>query len=291
MDMVIRFFASMFIWTIYLDRCNARSICKEMFFKKNQQTRHIIHNDDFSPSERIKITSPLDTNSIGTSSFDYKSSDVNIPASRAHMRRNRMCFISRPCPERYDCCRHIPRVAPPGRSSSLGTQKLHTNRNGLHMAMDIKIRIVGKKNGGEKWIDDAYSVYTKRIGPASGLKVETVWHKNDVDLIKGVEADKAKGNSVIMLDPIGVKCSSENFSSNLYKWFEKGGSRVSFVIGGAEGLPVSLRGTPPGSPLENRKYNFFSLSDLTFTHQFARVLLVEQIYRASEIKKGSGYHK
>ena len=53
------------------------------------------------------------------------------------------------------------------------------------------------------------------------------------------------------------------------------------MIGGAEGLPPSLK----------KNQELWSLSKLTFTHQWARVLLTEQIYRATEIKKGSGYHK
>ena len=60
-----------------------------------------------------------------------------------------------------------------------------------------------------------------------------------------------------------------------------------FVIGGAEGLPSELKETRSGRP----RPTLISLSAMTFTHQFARMLLIEQIYRASEIRKGSGYHK
>ncbi len=55
-------------------------------------------------------------------------------------------------------------------------------------------------------------------------------------------------------------------------------------MGGAEGLPASIKAS-------KGQYEFWSLSKLTFTHQWARVLLAEQLYRATEIKKGSGYHK
>lgn len=154
-------------------------------------------------------------------------------------------------------------------------------------AMDVKIRIVGKKksNGGDqKWLEDAYSVYEKRLKP-SGLKVETVWHKNDEDLLKNVNADASKGHAVVYLDPaIGKSCTSEKFSTHLYRWLTEGGSRLSFVIGGADGLPPELKTAASSG-------RALSLSELTFTHQFARTLLMEQIYRATEIKKGSGYHK
>jgi len=76
--------------------------------------------------------------------------------------------------------------------------------------------------------------------------------------------------------------SSEQFSEQMYKWLEEGGSRVCFVIGGAEGLPAALQGL--GLPS-------LSLGPLTLTHQFARVLLAEQIYRASQIRLGTKYHK
>jgi 23S rRNA (pseudouridine1915-N3)-methyltransferase len=151
----------------------------------------------------------------------------------------------------------------------------------LYMGMKINIRIVGRKSGSEKWIDDAYDMYDKRLRPSS-LEVETTWHKDNDALVKGVEGDKTKGHSVVLLDPLGKTRTSEELADDLYKWLDQGGSRLSLVIGGAEGLPNDLK---------QQNSNHLSLSSLTFTHQFARVLLIEQIYRASEIKKGSGYHK
>ena len=175
---------------------------------------------------------------------------------------------------------------------------LHYNYNHvsrLH-ALGVKIRIVGKpsKNSDQSWLEDAANVYQKRIRP-NGVDIDTIWHKQDSDLIKGVETDQNKGHAIIYLDPtVGKQCSSEKFSDMLYeRWFVEGGSRVSFVIGGAEGLPPSLR-QEAGSAARGQGgvlRHTLSLSDMTFTHQFARTLLMEQIYRASEIKKGSGkYH-
>jgi 23S rRNA (pseudouridine1915-N3)-methyltransferase len=152
----------------------------------------------------------------------------------------------------------------------------------MQMGMKIKIRIVGRKNGSEKWLEDSYKMYETRLRPTP-LEVETIWHKNDQDLIKGVQGDVNRNHAVVLLDPVGDRTTSEQFCENLYSWLDRGGSRVAFVIGGAEGLPAEL--------LRQEHMERMSLSALTFTHQLARTLLVEQIYRASEIRKGSGYHK
>jgi 23S rRNA (pseudouridine1915-N3)-methyltransferase len=89
-----------------------------------------------------------------------------------------------------------------------------------------------------------------------------------------------KERRLIALDPQGKTYSSELFSSLLFDEIEKGGSEVAFAIGAAEGLPKELK-----------TQQLLSLSLLTFTHQMVRLILVEQIYRAFEIRKGSGYHK
>lgn len=148
-------------------------------------------------------------------------------------------------------------------------------------AIKVTIRIVGRKNS-ERWIEEGCDMYLKRLRPAN-VDLVTEWHKSNEALLKGVQSDWDKNVPVILLDPNGKKSSSEKFSSEFYRLVEQGGSRLVYVIGGAEGLPNELR--------SNAKSKLFSLSDMTFTHQFARLLLIEQIYRASEIRKGSGYHK
>lgn len=153
------------------------------------------------------------------------------------------------------------------------------------MGLKVNIRIVGRKSGSESWLEDACEMYLTRLRP-SGVQVETTWHKDNPALIKGVESDFAKQNVVVLLDPLGKTKTSEQFSCDLYDWLDRGGSRMSFVIGGAEGLPPELK-----YPSSNQKPTMISLSSMTFTHQFARLLLIEQIYRGTEIRKGSGYHK
>ena len=116
------------------------------------------------------------------------------------------------------------------------------------------------------------------------MVVSTQYHKSAKELVKGTEADREKKHKIILLDPLGKMCSSETFSDKMYEWLEEGGSRLTFVIGGAEGLPDDLK-------KEGGRQEMLSLGMLTFTHQFARILLIEQIYRATEIRKGTGYHK
>lgn len=153
------------------------------------------------------------------------------------------------------------------------------------MAMKVNIRIVGRKSS-EPWLEEGCAMYETRLRP-SNVEVETTWHKDNPALVKGVESDRQKGHSVVLLDPLGTTKTSERFAEDMYEWLDRGGSRLSFVIGGAEGLPTELRYPSNGSS----KPTMISLSSLTFTHQFARLLLIEQIYRATEIRKGSGYHK
>lgn len=110
------------------------------------------------------------------------------------------------------------------------------------------------------------------------MPIEWIFAKNNEQLEQLVE----KEPSFIALTPTGKEMTSEVLSHNLYQWLEKCGSRLSFVIGGAEGLPPFFA---------NNAYQCLSLSKLTFTHQIARLILLEQIYRATEIHKGSEYHK
>ena len=164
----------------------------------------------------------------------------------------------------------------------------------LQMGCEVKIRIVGRKNGSEPWIEDGYKMYETRLRPST-VDLMTIWHKNNDELVKNVLSEAEKGHTIILLDPLGKKMKSEVFSESMYKWLENGGSRLTFVIGGADGLPDDLRfdlnGPMKQSTYSVTRFQMMSLSDLTFTHQFARTLLAEQIYRATEIRKGSGYHK
>lgn len=138
--------------------------------------------------------------------------------------------------------------------------------------LKIKILSVGKTK--EVWLESAVEEYLKRLKAVA--TIEFVWTKNDEQLLQLVEKEPL----VICLDPNGSLMTSPQFAEFLFDQLQKGGSRLALVIGGAEGLPPPLK-----------KHSLISLSPLTLTHQVTRLVLLEQIYRAFEIAKGSKYHK
>jgi 23S rRNA (pseudouridine1915-N3)-methyltransferase len=83
------------------------------------------------------------------------------------------------------------------------------------------------------------------------------------------------------LDAQGEAYSSEGFAAALEKWLEDPVRRPCFVLGGAFGLSEDVR---------DRCDQLISLSPLTLPHELARVVLLEQLYRAMSILRGSGYH-
>ena len=80
----------------------------------------------------------------------------------------------------------------------------------------------------------------------------------------------------------GQMCSSEALSKKLAAFALEGKSRVTFLIGGSYGLDETLKKQADWR---------LSMSPMTFPHHLARVMLLEQIYRACQIAEGTRYHK
>lgn len=139
--------------------------------------------------------------------------------------------------------------------------------------LKLKILSIGKTK--EEWLEQGLGEYVKRLRPY--LSIEWFWAKDNSQLTELVK----KEGLCICLDPAGQLMTSEEFSTFMQHHWEKGGARLAFVIGGADGLPLELK----------KNYPLVSLSSLTFTHQLTRLILIEQIYRSLEIARGSQYHK
>jgi 23S rRNA (pseudouridine1915-N3)-methyltransferase len=139
--------------------------------------------------------------------------------------------------------------------------------------LKLKILSIGKTK--EKWLDEAFNEYVKRLQPS--VQIQCSWAKDDAQLIEWAQ----KESVYLGLDPTGRLFTSEELAQFLSQQWEKGGSRLTLIIGGPEGLPPAIK----------QKGMLVSLSPLTFTHQMTRLILIEQIYRTVEIQKGSHYHK
>jgi len=87
---------------------------------------------------------------------------------------------------------------------------------------------------------------------------------------------------VVLLDVKGRMLSSYDLAADVQKWQDRALKEITFVIGGANGV---------SSRVAERADVTLSLSFLTFTHEMARVILIEQLYRAFTIIKGFPYQK
>lgn len=87
---------------------------------------------------------------------------------------------------------------------------------------------------------------------------------------------------IVALAPAGQQLSSEELAGMLSRWEDQGVREIAFLIGGPTGLAPEL--------VQKADY-VLSLSRMTFTHEMARLLVLEQLYRAFSIKAGTGYHK
>jgi len=87
---------------------------------------------------------------------------------------------------------------------------------------------------------------------------------------------------VFALDPAGIQMESRSFAERLHRFELEGPYRIVFLIGGPDGLSDQVR---------SRADMLLSLSKMTFPHQVARFILLEQIYRSFTISRGLPYHR
>ncbi len=154
--------------------------------------------------------------------------------------------------------------------------------------MRFEFIVPGKTREGyiQKGIDD----YSKRLGHYASFSLiivkEEKARKNEkqlkVDQGRKLLAKVSGGGWVVALDPAGNQCSSEELAIKIGRWQDQGRQKVSFVIGGPLGLSQEVLTAAD---------QVLSLSKMTFTHDMARLLMVEQLYRAMSIRAGSKYHK
>ncbi len=157
--------------------------------------------------------------------------------------------------------------------------------------MQIRLITVGRLK--EKWLREAYAEYEKRLGRYCKLTLVELPEArlpespSDSEIAAALETEgkailQAAGGCLIAMCIEGKERSSEEFAEMLDQTAIRGGSTVSFLIGSSFGLSDAVK---------RAAQERISLSRMTFTHQIARVLLAEQLYRAFQIQTGGKYHK
>lgn len=146
----------------------------------------------------------------------------------------------------------------------------------------------------DAYLRDGVAEFVKRMRPYGGITITELNESkigdkpSDADRKQVVDEEgerllKAvpKNAYTVLLDVYGKTMSSEDLAKAVAKLEVDGVSDMAFIIGGAFGVSEALRQSV------NYKLSF---SPMTFTHQMVRLLLVEQIYRASKINRNEPYH-
>ena len=137
-----------------------------------------------------------------------------------------------------------------------------------------RILAIGKVR--KSWIQEGASLYLKRL---PGLEIKELRDSNQKKEAEAIRNSLNKEETIIVLNEATSSLSSVQFASRL-KSFES--RRLVFIIGGSDGIHTEIKEIADWE---------MSLSPLTFPHDLARLLLLEQLYRAQSILQGSPYHR
>jgi 23S rRNA (pseudouridine1915-N3)-methyltransferase len=155
--------------------------------------------------------------------------------------------------------------------------------------MRVTIICVGHKM--PAWVQSGFKEYAKRLPPEMKLglvelKPEARDSGKSAEKAKALEGERIlaaipEGATVLALDERGRSFTTQGLAVMLAGWMQDG-AHAAFVIGGADGLSEEVK---------NRADKLLSLSALTFPHALVRVVLAEQLYRASSILANHPYHR
>ena len=152
--------------------------------------------------------------------------------------------------------------------------------------MKITIAAIGKlkKNTPEDLLIQDYLKKTKWNVVIKEFEEKKAWTSEQLKEAESslLLSSIPQGGKIIALDERGKTPSSREFADILGKWMDEGVQSISFLIGGANGHAEKVR--------TQADYKL-SFGRMTLPHMLARVVLVEQIYRAKTILDGHPYHK
>ena len=154
--------------------------------------------------------------------------------------------------------------------------------------MHLRLIAVGDRQ--PAWVDSAFSEYAGRLPRAWRFRVDEIptaqRGKADAGKARIAEGEKVLAKlkppeKVVLLDERGRQFTSRALSDKLQGWLAEGPD-LTFIIGGPDGVSQDV---------SERANVTWSLSDLTLPHGLARVLFIEQLYRAWTLTTGHPYHR
>lgn len=153
----------------------------------------------------------------------------------------------------------------------------------------MKLRILSITNKPAAWLHQGVSHFMTKFPPGLRPELVEISSNKSIREVKSKlsdERDRIKkrlnpGSVLIVLDECGESITSSELAKKLDSWMLDDRS-VDFIVGGSEGLHVSLKA---------EANELFSLSRLTLPHQMARLFLIEALYRASTILFNHPYHR
>tara|TARA_B100000676_G_scaffold210433_1_gene206616 strand:- start:487 stop:951 length:465 start_codon:yes stop_codon:yes gene_type:complete len=154
----------------------------------------------------------------------------------------------------------------------------------------MKCKFISISHKPSNWEKQALEFYSKQLPnhfkvsdievkpfSSKSLDKDSILEAEGLEILKYVDQDAL----VILWDRQGQKIDSLGFASLLQKQIDQG-TNINFIIGGANGVSENL--------LKNSQL-ILSASELTFPHRLFKILLMEQLYRASTINRNHPYHK
>ena len=159
----------------------------------------------------------------------------------------------------------------------------------------MRYRIISAGKIKEAFYLNGIKEYLKRLQPYAGIElVDGLEEKtnprageSEINRVLDREGERilklvGDNDILVALDIQGSSISSEAFAQLVDRWNLSGKSRVNLVIGGSHGLSEEVK----------RRANYrLSFSPMTFPHQMAVLMLIEQLYRGFKILKNEPYHK
>ena len=142
--------------------------------------------------------------------------------------------------------------------------------------MHIKIVLIGKIK--EKAYNDKIQKYLEWLSRDSKFEIIIIKDLNSNKIKYQIEKHKKNNFFCVSLSERGNNLDSNSFS----KFIFNNGGKIVFYVGGPNGYPENL--------IKEMDFNL-SLSKMTMPHEMAALVLVEQLFRAFSIKKGSKYHR